>query len=304
MLSINMYTFFLSILILIFPIISHGLAFDLPKPGDDLIGESQIAQVRSNEENLSDIAEKFDIGYYEMHEANPGVNPDNPPVGTILVVPTQYILPPELKRNTIVINLAEMRLYYYQKYGNKFYVFPIGIGKEDWETPIGETSIVEKIKDPKWVVPDSIYKFRKSIGDKIQRVVPAGPDNPLGRYKLRLANPAFLIHGTNLPDMVGRRGTAGCIRLYEKDIEQLYNLAEVGTRVITINKPYKAGWSGKKLYLEAHMPLFEQRLEMGDNLKQVFDIITAANKNRGTIIDWVKVAKIAREHLVIPRAVN
>ena len=192
-----MHTFFL--LLLVFPAIGYGLTFNLPKPGDALIGEYQIAQVRSSEENLSDIAEKFDIGYYELHEANPGVNPDDPPIGTILVVPTQYILPLELKRNTIVINLAEMRLYYCPKYGSKFYIFPIGIGKEDWETPLIETTIVQKIKDPKWVVPESIYKFRKSIGDKIQRVIPAGPDNPLGKYKLRLANPAFLIHGTNVP---------------------------------------------------------------------------------------------------------
>lgn len=299
-----MHTLFFLILILIFPTIGYGLTFNLPREGNALVGEYQTTQVISSEENLSDIAAKFDIGYYEMHEANPGVNPDDPPVGTILIVPTQYILPLELKRNTIVINLAEMRLYYCPKHGNKFYIFPIGIGKEDWETPIGTTTVVEKIKDPKWVIPESVYKFRKSIGIKGPRVVPAGPDNPLGKYKLRLATSAYLIHGTNLPDMVGRRGTAGCIRLYEKDIEQLYNLVDIGTRVITINKPYKAGWSGKKLYLEAHMPLFEQRLEIGENVKPVFDIVTAATKNSGIIVDWVKVAKIAREHLVIPRAVN
>ena len=168
--------------------------------------------------------------------------------------------------------------------------------------------MVEKIKDPKWIVPDSIYKFRKSIGDKVERVIQPGPDNPLGKYKLRLANPAFLIHGTNLPEGVGRRGTAGCIRLYEKDIEQLYNLVNIGTRVVTINKPYKTGWSGKKLYLEAHMPLFEQRIEMGENVKPVFDAITAAIKNKdhnnNVMIDWVKAAKIGREHLTVPRAIN
>jgi len=299
-----MQTFFLAILILIFPIISYGLTFDLPKPGDALIGTPQTSQIRSSEENLSAIGEKFDVGYYEMHEANLGVDPDNPPVGTILIVPTQYILPIELKRNTIVINLVEMRLYYWPKNGNKVYIFPVGIGKEGWETPLGETTIVEKIKDPKWVIPKSVYEFRKSIGIKDQHVVPAGPDNPLGKYKLRLANPAFLIHGTNFSDMVGRRGTAGCIRLYAKDIEQLYNMVEIGTHVITINKPYKAGWHGKKLYLEAHMPLFEQRLEMGENVKPVFDIVTEATKNHSIIVDWVKVAKIAREHLVVPRAIN
>lgn len=301
-----MYIFykFILLLVLLFPTISLALVFNLPQSGDNLVGESKTAQVLPSDETYSEICERFDVGPYEIFEANPGVNPDNPPVGTILVIPTQYVLPPELKNNTIVINVAEMRLYYRPKTDNKVYIFPVGIGKEDWETPICETTIVEKIKDPKWVVPESIYKFRKSIGDKVERVMQPGPDNPLGKYKLRLANPAFLIHGTNLPEGVGRRGTAGCIRLYPKDIEQLYNLVSIGTRVVSIDKPYKAGWLGKKLYLEAHMPLLEHRIEMGDNVKPVFDVVTTAIKNHSIIVDWVKVAKIAREHLTIPRAVN
>lgn len=298
------HTFLLSILILIFPVFSYGLTFTLPKPGYVLVGEPQTAQVKSQDEDFSSIGEKFDVGYYEMLEANPGVNPDNPPVGTILIVPTQYILPVELKKNTIVINLTEMRLYYLPKYGNKVYIFPIGIGKEDWETPLGETTVVDKIKNPTWVIPEAVYRFRKLNGYGDQRVIPAGPDNPLGKYKLRLANPAYLIHGTNVPEGIGRRGTAGCIRLFPKDIEQLYNLVTIGTRVITINNPYKAGWNGKKLYLEAHKPLFEQRVEMGESVKPVFDVVTEAIKNHHIIVDWVKVAKIAREHLTLPRAVN
>ena len=299
-----MNTVFILILTLLLPITCCALSFELPKLENSLVGESQTAQVTPGDENFSDIAAKFDIGYYEVYEANTGVNPDNPPVGTILIIPTQYILPLELKSNTIVINVAEMRLYYRPKSGNKIYIFPVGIGKEDWETPLCETTVVEKIKDPKWVVPESIYKFRKSIGDKIERVIQPGPLNPLGKYKLRLANPAYLIHGTNVPEGVGRRGTAGCIRLYPQDIEQLYNMVEIGTKVITIDKPFKAGWSGKKLYLEAHMPLFEQRIEMGDSVKPVFDVVTAAIKGHNVMVDWVKVAKIAREHLIIPRAVN
>lgn len=299
-----MHIFFLLILTLIFPTVSYGLSFDLPKSTDALVGEVQTAQVHSNDDDFSTVAEKFDVGYYEMYEANPGINPDNPAAGTILIVPTQYVLPLELTKNTIVINLAEMRLYYRPKYKNKVYIFPVGIGKEDWETPTGAMTIVKKTKDPQWVVPESIYKFRKSIGDEIQRVIPSGPDNPLGHYALRLSKQEYLIHGTNIASGVGRRSSAGCIRLYEKDIEQLYNLVNIGTRVVIIDKPYKAGWSNKKLYLEAHMPLFEQRIEIGDNMQPVFDVLSASIKNHRTIVDWVQAAKIAREHLVIPRAVN
>ncbi|EKE01376.1 MAG: hypothetical protein ACD_21C00149G0007 [uncultured bacterium] len=300
----HMNKFFISILILVFPLIGYGLTFDLPKHGYTLVGEAKTAQIRSGDENFSDIAEKFSVGYYEIFEANPGINPDNPAIGTVLVIPTQYILPLELKSNTMVINLAEMRLYYQPKNTNKIHIYPIGIGKEDWETPTGEMTIVNKIKNPTWVVPESIYKFRQSIGDKVPRSIPPGPDNPLGHYALRLSQQKYLIHGTNLPSGVGRRSTAGCIRLYEPDIKQLYNMVDIGTRVVIINKPYKAGWSGKKLYLEAHMPLLEQRIEMGESVKPVFDVITATTKNHKIIVDWVKAAKIAREHLTLPRALN
>jgi len=291
------------IFILFCPALSFGLTFDLPKVGDNLVGMSKVAQVK-NEESFSDIAFRFDVGYYEMFEANPGIDPDNPPADTILIVPTQYILPEELKPNTIVVNLAEMRLYYQHKVAKKVYIYPVGIGKEDWETPLGQMTIVKKVKNPTWHVPTSIYKFRELIGDKVSRTVPPGPDNPLGSYALYLSVKGNLIHGTNLYVGVGRRSSAGCIRLYEKDIEELYNLVDVGTKVIIINQPYKAGWLGNKLYLEAHMPLFEQRIEMGDDMKPALDVVSKAAKNRKTVINWQKVYKIAKEHLTVPRAVN
>ncbi len=295
--------FCILVFIFMWPAFSYGLSFQLPKNGDSLVGEAKTTQVK-HEENFSDIAMRFDIGYYEMFEANPGVDPDNPPHDTVLVVPTQYVLPLELHKNTIVVNLAEMRLYYQPKTADKVYIFPIGIGKEDWETPLGEMTIVKKTKNPTWVVPDSIYKFRKDIGDKVNRVFPPGPDNPLGKYALRLSQGAYLIHGTNLAAGVGRRSSAGCIRLYEADIELLYNLVSVGTKVVIVNKPYKAGWSGKKLYLEAHMPLFEQRLEMGDDVKPALDVVSNAIKGHNITVDWKKVAAVAKEHLTLPRMIN
>jgi L,D-transpeptidase ErfK/SrfK len=299
-----MHKFLLSTLFLIFPILTHGLSFNTSKPENSLVGSIKTAQVHSTEEDFSDIAEKYGIGYYEMVEANPGVNPDNPPIGTILIVPTQYILPFELKPDTVLINLAEMRLYYYSQNQNKVYIFPVGIGKESWETPTGEMTIIEKIKNPTWVVPDSIYKFRESIGEKVPHIVPPGSDNPLGSYAIRLSQKKYLIHGTNAPPGIGRRSTSGCISLYEQDIKQLYQLVDVGTKVIIINQPYKAGWFGKKLYLEAHMPLLEQRIEMAGDVKPAFDVVTEATKNHKLVVDWVKVAKITREHLTIPRAIN
>jgi len=164
--------------------------------------------------------------------------------------------------------------------------------------------VIKKIKAPKWVVPDSIFKFRQSIGDPIKKVMPPGPDNPLGSYELRLSGGNYLIHGTNLPAGVGRRSSAGCIRLYEQDISQLYNMVELGTKVVIINKPYKAGWDNKDLYLEAHMPLFEQRIEMGDDVKPAINVVQAAIKGHKITIDWKNVTNVAKEHLTVARKIN
>lgn len=290
--------------VLVWPLVGHGLSFKLPKSDNILVGEAQVTQVKSGED-FSDVAMRFDVGYYEILEANPGIDPDHPPLNTVLIIPTQYILPSELKTNTIVINLAEMRLYYQPKSENRVYIFPVGIGKEDWETPIGERVVVRKVKNPRWVVPESIYKFRKDIGDKVEKVMPPGPDNPMGKYALFLSGAGYLrIHGTNLPASIGRRTSASCIRLYEYDIEDLYHLVDVGTKVVIINKPYKAALIGKKLYLEAHKPLFEQRIEMGDEyLKPALDIISAAIKGRNITVDWRKVNTIVKEHLTVPREI-
>jgi L,D-transpeptidase ErfK/SrfK len=290
-------------LFILVPLQSMALVFNLPPSGNQLVGTVRTAIVREDED-FSDIAQRFDVGYYEVFEANPGVDPDNPAVGTVLVIPTQYVLPTELQKNTVVVNLAEMRLYYQPKNENRVYIYPVGIGKEDWETPTGQMNVSEKIVNPKWVVPESIYKFRQSIGDPVPRVIMPGPDDPLGSFALRLSNKDYLIHGTNLPDGVGRRSSAGCIRLYEEDIKSLFKMVEIGTKVIVINKPFKAGWLGSKLYLEAHMPLMEQRIEMGDDMKPALDVVQAVLPGHSFIINWDKVKQIAKEHLTVPRVVN
>lgn len=297
--------FRLIIPLLFLPCISFGLSFNPPEVGSVLLGDIKTAQIQAKDESFSDIATKFDVGYYEILEANPKINPDAPPVGTVLIVPTQYILPPELKKNTIVINLAEMRLYYWSEHKHKIYIFPVGIGKENWETPTGEMTIINKIKQPTWIVPPSIYNYHKSIGAEIQHVIPPGPNNPMGSYALGLSRKKYFIHGTNLASGVGRRSTGGCIRLYEEDIKQLYNMVNIGTPVTIINQPYKAGWVAKKLYLEAHMPLLEQRLELGDNdTKPAIDVVSEALKSCNTTINWSKVTKIAQAHLAIPLVIN
>lgn len=283
---------------------AYGLKFNAPKDGESVVGQLKIAQVREDED-FSDVAHRFDVGYYEIFEANPGVDPDEPEAGTVLIIPTFYILPTELKNNTMVINLAEMRLFYKTKKGDGIYIFPVGIGRVDWQTPTGNMTIVEKRKDPIWTVPLSIQKYRLSMGESAPKVVLPGPDNPLGNYAMRLSNRKYLIHGTNAPFGVGRRSTAGCIRLYNEDIEQLYGLVDIGVKVIIINKPHKVGLLGKRLYLESHMPLSEQRVDGRDDTQHALNIVSEViTKNISTKINWNRAKEIIKEHLSIPRVLN
>lgn len=280
----------------------YALTFDMPTNGN-VVGEAKTAVVRE-EEDFSDIAQRFDVGYYEVFEANPGVDPDNPAPNTTLIIPTQYILPPELNHN-IVVNIAEMRLYYQPQNSNKIYIYPIGIGKEGWGTPTGKLKIASKTVNPTWVAPESIYKFRQSIGDPIPHEIKAGPDNPLGKYRLRLSNPVYAIHGTIEPAGIGRRTSSGCIRLYPADIEALFNMVQVGTKVVIVNKPYKVGFINNKLYLEAHMPLAEQRLLIGNDTTPATKIVeNYMSKNPSISVDWHKVTQVTEEHLCVPRVVG
>ncbi|MEK8088244.1 L,D-transpeptidase family protein [Thermithiobacillus plumbiphilus] len=278
--------------------------FALPPAGEDVVGKPQIIITREKD-TLLDIARSYDLGYDEIVKANPGVDPWLPKPGTRILLPTQFILP-EGKRQGIVLNIAEMRLYFFPKAkaGQTPVVVthPVGIGREGWSTPLGETKVASKRANPKWYVPQSIQKEHAEKGDPLPRVVPAGPDNPLGNYAMPLGIPGYLIHGTNKPFGIGRRISHGCIQLYPEDIEGLFKDIPVGTPVRIINHPYKAGWLGDKIYLETHQPL-EEDAKKGVNLTPMVNIILDAAKDR-KVVNWDKATEVASRHIGIPMTVS
>lgn len=278
-----------------------ALTFDMPKDGAKLIGAAQNVQLQ--DEDYPTIAQRYDIGYYELFEANPGINQDSPEEDTILVIPTQYILPAEL-HNNIVVNIAEMRLYCQFPKTRKVLIFPIGIGREGWSTPLGAFKVASKIVNPTWHVSAAIYKYRTEQGDKLDRIVPPGPDNPLGKYAMRLSDPYYLIHGTNDPVGIGRRSSAGCIRMYPEDIKQLFAKTAIGMEVQIINAPYKATIANGKIYFEAHMPLYEQRVLLHGDLTNAFDAVKKLGTKYMEFVDWSKVEQVAMEHLGLPFVVG
>ena len=202
-------------------------------PTTDIVGVVQKT-IATKEDTLTDIARRFNVGYEEIVRANPGVDPWLPGENREIVIPSQFILP-NAPREGIVINAAAMRLFYYPKVkkGEKqvVHTYPIGIGKVGWKTPEGATKIVRRTKDPVWRPTASIIdEHQEERRSARPAVVPAGPDNPLGRYAFYLGWPTYMIHGTNKPAGVGLRSSHGCIRLYPEDIAQLFELAPIGTQ--------------------------------------------------------------------------
>lgn len=126
------------------------------------------------EDTFADLGEQYNLGYSEMVAANPGVDPWLPGVGTEVIIPTRFVLPPG-PREGVVINLAEYRLYYYPKGQNVVHTYPLGIGREGWGSPIANTRITAKTKDPAWYPPASIRAEHAADGDPLPTVVPPGP---------------------------------------------------------------------------------------------------------------------------------
>ncbi len=252
---------------------------------DDLIGTQGFVLAKSDD-TLLDLARRFDIGYVEMRLANPGLDPLL--AGEVLaLIPGQHILP-SMRHEGIVINLAELRLYFISD-GSGVLSFPIGIGREGAETPIGGTHIVRSLTQPEWV-PTSSERLEEA--DLPLRVA-AGPDNPMGELALYLDWQGMAIHGTNQPDSIGRRGSHGCIRMYPEDVVQLGALVRPDTEVWVIDQSVKTGWHNGELWLEIHPRQSDvDAVESGDLPATPTDqdmvteaVLEAAREDAGRV-DW------------------
>jgi L,D-transpeptidase ErfK/SrfK len=208
--------------------------------------------------------------------ANPGVDPWLPGEGREVVLPTQFVLP-QAPREGLVINLAQLRVFYYPKRAEgelqTVITHPIGIGKVGWSTPEGTTKVTGKTKNPTWFPPASVRKEHREAGDPLPSKVPPGPENPLGAHMMTLGWPSYLIHGTNKPYGVGMRSSHGCIRFYPEDIAELYDDIPVGTKVTVVNQPFVFGWHRDAMHVQA-FPVLED--DERDHPKAVDTLLNTA----------------------------
>ena len=214
-------------------------------PSVPIIGELSI-YISEKDQTLFEIAKILDLGYYELKNANPLLDPFDVRKNQIVIVPLKKILPfKDFIYETIYINLYEKRLYYPVMINDESYVitFPIGIGTDEAQSPIGDFKISQKRKDPAWYPPESIKKEQPDLPD----VFPPGPDNPLGTRAMRLGNTAFLMHGTNKEYGIGMKVSHGCIRMYNEDVEKLFEIVDINTPVVSREVPYKIIISSEKI---------------------------------------------------------
>ncbi|HCH0658687.1 TPA: L,D-transpeptidase family protein [Enterobacter asburiae] len=236
---------------------ARAMDYPLPPAGSRLIGQNQTYTIQEGDNKLQTIARRFNTAAQVILETNNTIAPVNPAPGTVITIPSQMLLP-DTPREGIVVNLAELRLYYFPPGENIVQVFPLGIGQLGLETPVTTTRVSQKIPNPTWTPTPGIRARSLEQGIKLPPVVPTGPNNPLGRFALRLGvgNGEYLIHGTSAPDSVGLRVSSGCMRMNAPDIKALFEQVRVGTRVQIINEPVKFSVEpdGKR-YIEVHRPL-------------------------------------------------
>lgn len=270
--------------------LANAAVYSLAEAGGAVFGREERVVTR-HEDTLYDIARLYGLGSEELIRVNPGVDPWLPRGDRNIVIPGQRMLPSG-PREGIVVNLPEHRLYFYPKpvkgQPQLVYTYPVSIGKMDWHTPLGKTRIVDKREQPTWTPPDSVRKEHIANGEPpLPAVVPAGPDNPLGEYAMRLGlKGSYLIHGTNNPLAVGMAVTHGCIRMYPEDIEELFSLVSVGTSVYLINEPVKVALIGAELLLETHPPVDAQGQSFEPDLPQFEGLLETALGESSVAIHW------------------
>ncbi len=240
--------------------LAQEFRYRLPNGGKDLeaaktvVGNLQVHLIKEGE-TLLDIARDYGLGFNEIEDLYPNIDPWVPKAGSEILLPTRWIIPLDHKHD-IVVNVAEMRLYHFMRNRQIVATYPVGIGDLGSETPEGTFKIVQKRKDPTWYVPKSLWEYTE------ERVVPPGPDNPLGRYWLGLSKEGYGIHGTNFPWAIGRLVTLGCIRLYPEHIQKLYNEIHIGTSGILIYEPAKIGFDNGYIYLEVHSDRYQKKRDL------------------------------------------
>jgi L,D-transpeptidase ErfK/SrfK len=277
---------------------TYAATYNLPEiNGDRVVASSTgdtVTITVDHDQTLLDIARHFNLGQTEIVTLNPHLDRWLIKKDTVVRLPNRRILP-DSPHEGITLNIAEYRMYYYPaNQPGTVRSYAHGVGRQDWQTPLGKTTVSKKVKDPSWHPPESIRREHAANGDPLPVVVPPGPNNPLGAYALYLNLPGdYRIHGTDVDKIfgIGMQITHGCVRMYPEDIEALYNSVPIGTSVYIVKQPIKVGWLNNTLYVEAHPDLEGEEKTQDQRYAAALTLIQKANNGELPEFDQVALNK-------------
>ncbi len=277
--------FYLVLLFLLIPYLSAA---------DSIVGGENTYVVREGD-SLSLISSRLGVSVDSIVRKN-HIDPKKPiHKGLELLVNTKKIVPMTTD-NGIIINVPDRMLYFFRNGKLEMY-FPVGLGKapkkgrRDWSTPLGKFSVQRKDRNPTWFVPVSIQQEMQEQGEPVKTIVPPGPDNPLGRFAVRISVPGILIHETIAPTSVYTFRSHGCIRVMPEHIEQFFGKVEINTPGELIYKPVKAAISDQgRVFLEVHKDIYGKIKNLKDETVQVIEQLGVAEK-----VNWEKIETMLRE---------
>ncbi len=281
---------------------SFALVFNLPEKNNNVIGQVFYIQSKPGD-TLHSLAKHYDIGWLRMRDANHHIKNRRLKAGTQVVIPQRFILPKD--RRGIVVNLAELRLYYFPKNRAVVYTYPVGVGRNNWRTPTLNTIVYRKKELPTWYIPESIRdETALKKGIFLPEKIGPGPKNPLGPYAMYLLKRGYLIHGNNAPNTIGTYASSGCIRMFNHDIEQLFHVVPRKTTVKIVHHSNKVGRRGNQLYLEVHRSMSHKEKINPLNYTTAKSEITSMTAGLNAKINWRKVRLIQRQRQGIPTRIG
>ena len=281
---------------------AYATTYKLPEiSGDRVVASSTgetVTLTVEHDQTLLDVARRFNLGQTEIVTLNPGIDRWLVKKGTVVRLPNRRILP-DSPHEGLTLNISEYRMYYYPAdQPGTVKSFAHGVGRQDWQTPLGRTTVIKKVKDPAWHPPESIRREHAANGDPLPAIVPPGPNNPLGAYALYLNLPGdYRIHGTDVDKIfgIGMQITHGCVRMYPEDIEALYRSVPVGASVYIVKQPVKVGWLNNTLYVEAHPDLEGEEKTQDQRYAIALELIQKANKGELPEFDQVALNKALKD---------
>lgn len=257
-----------------------------------LTGESTVYAVQEGD-SLFSVARHYDISYAAIARANRIADPNKIFINQKLILPSEAIVPKVIDQG-IIINLPEYRLYLFNQ-GKLAGVYPVAIGLPTWQTPIGEFTVLNKVKDPAWYMPPEI-----SEREKIKKeIIPPGPNNPLGDRWLGTSAKHTGIHGTNQPMSIGKPLSHGCVRLYPEDIQKVFEAVSVGSPGEFLYDPVKVAVTDREIIVEAHPDIYGLIPDMEKLAREKIEKLNLLEK-----IDFEKLQRTIKDSRGVPVRIN